>query len=65
MQVLKGIFTGFLHRAYKVCEGKHLENEIEFLMKCFVENGYNENKLRRTESIYKHNRSNIPTSHQQ
>ena len=26
-KILRGIFTGFLHRAYTVCEGEHLEEE--------------------------------------
>ena len=38
-KILKGIFTGFLHRAYTVCSQQHKEDEINFLIENFVENG--------------------------
>ena len=39
-KTLKGIFTGFLHRAYTVCKGQQQKEEVEFLLTCFEENGY-------------------------
>ena len=41
----KGIFRGFIHRAFAICSEKHLHGEIEFLKKIFIENGYLENDL--------------------
>ena len=40
-----GIFKGFLHRARAVCTEKYLENEIQFLINVFVENGYDKKTL--------------------
>ena len=31
-KILRRVFTGPLHRAYSVCEGDHLHEEIQFLM---------------------------------
>ena len=47
-KILKGIFKGFVHRAYKVCSETHIDQEIEFLVSIFKENGYEEKQLRRT-----------------
>ena len=44
-KTLKGIFTGFLHRAYTVCKGQYQDEEIEFLVSCFNENGYDKDQL--------------------
>ena len=38
-KILRGIFTGFLHRAYTICKNQHQKDEIDFLISCFVENG--------------------------
>ena len=43
--ILKGIFKGFLHRAYNICSEKYLDKEIEFLMNIFMENGYRKQDL--------------------
>ena len=45
-KMLKGIFTGFLHRAYTVCKGPHQKEEVEFLLTCFEENGYDREHLK-------------------
>ena len=45
--VLKGIFKGFVHRALTICSKNYLEREIDFLIKIFVENGYQEESLKR------------------
>ena len=31
-KVLRGIFTGFLHRAYTFCEGQRREEEVDFIV---------------------------------
>lgn len=55
-KVLKGIFTGFLHRAYTVCKDRQLDEEIKFLITCFVENGYKEHELKRIATTFKQKR---------
>ena len=45
--ILKGIFKGFIHRAISICSDKYLNDEIDFLVNVFVENGYKENDLRK------------------
>ena len=57
-KTLTGIFNGFLHRAYTICEGDRLEEEIEFLVNCFVENGYDERKLRSIVNLKNQKRTN-------
>ena len=49
---MKGIFTGFLHRAHTICEGQNQKDEIDFLVTCFVENGYNESELKKIIADY-------------
>ena len=44
-KVLRGIFSGFLHRAYTIWEGQHREEEVDLLVRCFSENGYNNDEL--------------------
>ena len=55
-KVLRGIFTGFLHRAYTVCEGQHREEEVDFLIRCFTENGYRHDELHRIVRQFKKKR---------
>ena len=45
LKVLRGIFSGFLHWAYTICEGQHWEEEVDFFVHCFSENSYNHAKL--------------------
>ena len=52
-KILKGIFIGFINRAHKICSEQHLNDEIEFLVQTFKENGYEENTLRTIFSQYK------------
>ena len=56
-KVLKGIFTGFLHRANTICEERYQEEEIEFLIKCFTENGYKESELKKIAANYGKNKN--------
>ena len=46
-EILNGIFKGFVHQAYKICSQNLLKNELEFIINIFLENGYEEKKLRR------------------
>ena len=50
-KILRGIFTGFLHRAYTNCKPTQREEEITFLIQCFTENGYNERQLRKIAEL--------------
>lgn len=45
--ILSGIFKGFVHQALKICSPLHLEDELEFLVGVFKENGYDEKTLRK------------------
>ena len=45
--ILKGIFKGFIHRTISICSDKYLNDEIDFLVNVFIENGYKENDLRK------------------
>ena len=53
-----GVFKGFLARAIRICSDQHLKDEVEFLIKVFIENGYSEIVLRNTSQKYLENRSN-------
>ena len=46
-QVKYGVFKGFIHRAMVICSEPYLEEELEFLINIFIENGYNEKILRK------------------
>ena len=39
------VFKGFLSRAYKICSKRWRDEEIEFLMDVFTENGYKRKAL--------------------
>ena len=44
-KVLKGVFRGFVHRAFTLCADQHIEDELKFLVDSFKENGYPESLL--------------------
>ena len=44
-RILRGIFKGFLNRALSICSQNYLDQEIEFLVKTFEENGYSKEEL--------------------
>ena len=46
IQILEGIFTGFIRQAYKICNKYYLQKEIDFLMQIFVENGNEKIKVK-------------------
>ena len=48
----KGVFKGFLARAVRICSPQYLQQEVEFLIKVFTENGHDENLLRKLSKEY-------------
>ena len=52
-KVIVGVFKGFLARAWRICSEKHRNEEFEFLIKVFSENGHDENLLRSIKDSYK------------
>jgi len=55
--IQRGIFIGFINRAYNICSEQNLDDEIEFLVEVFKENGYDERSLRKTVKEYKTKRT--------
>ena len=47
-KILRGIFKGFVHRAFTICSQNYIEKELEFLVTVFLENGYKKKELQRT-----------------
>ena len=46
-RILRGVFKGFVYRAVNICSEKYLNQEIDFLINIFVENGYNKDELQK------------------
>ena len=46
-KIMTGAFKGFVHRALKICSENYIEQELEFLVNVFIENGYQESNLRK------------------
>ena len=59
-KVLRGIFKGFVHRAYKICSEQYLNEEVDFLINVFVENGYEESMLRTLAEEVRNRRTTAP-----
>ena len=59
-----GVFKGFLSRAYRICTGKYLQSETDFLIDIFTESGHNRNTLTNTTTEYLRN-INKPKSNDQ
>ena len=59
--ILRGIFKGFLNRAFRICSKKYLQKEIEFLVEIFKENGYDEEQLRKLVQEVRSKQLNIAT----
>ena len=57
-KILKGVFTGFLHRAYTVCSQQHQQEEIEFLITNFADNGYKKKELVNIANEFRRKRDN-------
>ena len=57
------IFTGFLARATKICSGKYLKEEIEYLTDIFCENGHDRKTLKKIiNNFEKKTRTTINTT---
>ena len=46
------IFKGFLSRAYKICSEHYIDEEIQFLIDVFAENGYERKTLEKITKNY-------------
>ena len=57
--LIRGIFKGFVSRAKKLCSEKYLDDELNFLVDMFVENGHDRNHL---YSIIRENKHQAPKS---
>ena len=49
----QGVFKGFLARAYRLCSPTHLNEEIQFLIDVFVENGHSRKHLEEVAKSYR------------
>ena len=45
-RILKGIFKGFVYRAFTICSESYIDQELNFLLNVFIENGYDEELLK-------------------
>ena len=62
-ELVKGVFKGFLVRAKRLCSPQYLQQEIQFLINIFVENGHNREKLvRLAEDMTKEQTADDATS---
>ena len=57
-KILKGVFIGFLHRAYTVCSQQHQQEEIEFLITNSADKGYKKKKLVNIANEFRRKRDN-------
>ena len=57
-KVIEGTFKVFLHRAYKISNAKYFDEEIEFILDSFTENGHNRNKLKQIADEFKFKQNN-------
>ena len=46
------VFKGFLSRAYKICSERYIDEEIQFLIDVFTENGYEKQTLEKITKNY-------------
>ena len=46
------VFKGFLSKAYKICSKRYIDEEIQFLIKVFKENGYEGKTLEKISKSY-------------
>ena len=57
--LIRGIFKGFVSRAIRLCSGKYLDEELNFLVDMFVENGHDRNY---SNSIINENKHQAPNN---
>ena len=56
------VFKGFLSRAYKICSERYIDEEIQFLITVFTENGYERKTLKKITKNYINNLQNSPVN---
>ena len=56
------VFKGFLSRAYKICSERYIDEEIQFLIDVFTENGYERKTLEKITKIHLKVLQNPPVS---
>ena len=61
-KVKYGVFKGFVHRAMTICSEKYVKDELELLVKMFVENGYSEKPRRNIIKNYKLSNTRDPNN---
>ena len=52
-RLFQGVFKGFLVRALRICSTQYLEDEIQFLVDVFVENGHDRRMLEKIVETYR------------
>ena len=55
-KVLRGVFKGFVDRAFSICSDNRIDEELEFLIDVFEENGYQRRHLKSIVESQKHQR---------
>ena len=56
-KILNGIFKGFVHRAFTLCSETYIDQELQFLVAMFVENGYEKQHLKKLITEIKQRRT--------
>ena len=51
-KMIEGVFKGFLARAQRICSDQYLDDEIEFLVNVFAENGHSAATLKNIARAY-------------
>ena len=62
-KVLRSTFAGFVNRAFSICSETYLQEELDFLVTVFKENGYKEREMKKTieqvRAKFRNNRSMV------
>ena len=56
------VFKGFLSRAYKICSQRYIDEEIQFLIGVFTENGCERKTLEKVRKNYLNELQNPPVN---
>ena len=64
-KVLRGVFKGFVDRAFSICSDNRIDEELEFLIDVFEENGYQRRHLKSIVESQKHQRQQQQQQQQQ
>ena len=62
LSVSVSVFKGILSRAYKICSERYIDEEIQFLLDVFTENGYERKTLEKITKNYLNELQNPPVS---